>query len=202
MKLTERDVEILRFINEFGFCEITHLERKFRLKKSRCYQVVQRLIKANLLKHARIFHGRNGVFYVTKQGANFTDLPILKNIPKDNYDHQLTVLNLYLKLSERLLDATWLSERRIRREKSLYCVGREIKHLCDGILVFPDDKKVAIEVELTMKSKERLQDIILGYVLHKHIKEVWYFCSDETIERVSKAAGKWPHIQISSLAGL
>jgi len=97
-------------------------------------------------------------------------------------------------------NATWLSERFIRREKSTYSVGHKINHLCDGILIFPDDRQVAIEVELTMKTKERIKEIIMGYVLHSRIKEVWYYCSPETINRVRRAADKWGHVKVYGLS--
>lgn len=199
MKFTKRDIEILKFINEFGFCEISQIEQKFRLKKPRCYQIMKRLVVADLVTHERIFHGKNGVFYLTKQGAACTDLPPIKNIPKDNYVHQLTIIEVYLKLIKQFPGAEWISERRITREKSVYSVGRKINHLADGVLIFPDDKQIAIEVELTMKTKRRLEDIILSYVLHKRIKEVWYYCSSDTIEQVRRAANRWDHVKIYGL---
>jgi len=199
MKLTDRDVEIIRFINEFGFCEITQLTRKFDLKKPRCYQIMERLVKANFVKHERIFYGKHGVFYLTNQGASFSNLPPIKNIPKDNYDHQLAIINVYFKMMQEFPNAEWLSERFVRKQKSLYSVGKKIKHLCDGVLVLSDDKQIAIEVELTMKSKERLNEIIRSYALHKHIKEVWYYCSPETLGRVQRAADKWEHVKVYGL---
>ena len=203
MQLTNRDIEILKFINEFGFCEIVQIEKKFGLKKPRCYQVMQRLIKANLVIHERVFHARNGVFYLTYQGATTcTDLPSIKNIPKDNYLHQLTIIEIYFQLMHLFPQATWISERRMWREKDVYSVSHRkgVEHLADGVLVFPDDKQVAIEVELSMKSRKRIEDIIVSYVLHRRLKEVWYFCSPEIIERVRKAAGKWDHVKIHGLS--
>jgi hypothetical protein len=110
----------------------------------------------------------------------------LKNIPKDNYIHQLAVIDVYFKLMEQYLGTKWLSERYIKREKYDYDVGQKIKHLCDGILVLPNDKQIAIEVELTMKTKERLQDIIIEYVLHRRLKEV---CTTAHPKRLSGCAG-------------
>jgi len=199
MKITARDIEILKFINEFGFCEIIHIERKFNLKKPRCYQILQRLTEANLIKHERVFHAKHGAFYLTRQGATYSNLPAIKNIPKDNYQHQLTVLDIYFQLTKQFANSSWLSERYIKREKSTYCVGKKIRHLCDGVLILPDDKQIAIEVELTMKTKERLEDIIFSYVLHKRIKEVWYYCSPEIIERVRRAADDWKHVKVYGL---
>jgi hypothetical protein len=203
MKLTQRDIEILRFIAEFGFCEIRHIEIKFGIKKSRCYQIMQRLTKADLVVHEKIFYAQSGVFYLSKLGASTcSDLPYLKNIPKDNYQHQLTIIDVYFKLMQLYPEASWISERRIYQEKSTYCTNyskKDVTHLADGVLMFPDDRHVAIEVELSMKTKKRIEDIIFSYALHNQLKEVWYFCSPAIINRVRRAAGDWTHIKVYAL---
>lgn len=55
MKLTDRDVDILRFINDFGFCEILQIEKRFGVKRPRSYQIMSRLVKAGLVKHDGLF---------------------------------------------------------------------------------------------------------------------------------------------------
>lgn len=80
-------------------------------------------------------------------------------------------------------------------------IGKRDKHLADGVLLLPDNKHVAIEVELTMKSKSRLKEIMLGYALHEHIKEVWYFCAPGIVEKVRKVAGDREYIKVFSLHG-
>ncbi|EKD71611.1 MAG: hypothetical protein ACD_46C00144G0001 [uncultured bacterium] len=198
MQITERDVEILKFINEFGFCEIKQIEKQFCIKKSRGYQIMKRLVIANLVTHQMIFHGAHGIFYLTKEGAQYTDLPQIKNIPKDNYEHQLAIIEIYFKLKEQYPEAEWIGERRIKREKYMKGLGKA-GHIADAMLVFPDSTEIAIEVELTMKSKKRLTDIFKNYVSCFDIKEVWYFCAPEIIGRVSKLAEKMPFIKIHSL---
>jgi hypothetical protein len=199
MQLTVRDIEILKFINEFGFCEMPQIEKRFSMKKPRCYQVMKRLIDGGFVAHQRVFHGRHGIFFLSRQGSTYTDWPPIRSIPKDNYIHQLTIIEVYFRLMQQHPDATWISERRINREKFRYTVGRRIDHLADGILVLPDDKEIAIEVELTMKSKKRLDDILWGYVLHKHIKEVWYYCSPDIVEKVIKVADNMGQVKIYAL---
>lgn len=46
-----------------------------------------------------------------------TDLPCIKNIPKDNYEHQLTIIDVHFQLTMQYPDASWISERRIKQEK-------------------------------------------------------------------------------------
>ena len=200
MKVTDRDREIMRFINEFGFCEIGQIGKKFNLKKQRSYQVMSRLVDADLVVHEMVFHGKHGVFYLTRRGAQYTDLPCIRNIPKDNYEHQLTIINVYFQLMMQYPKASWIGERRIKQEKFMKNgFGKKSDHLADGILVLSDEIQIAIEVELTMKSKKRLADIIRGYWRYHHIKEVWYFCSPDIFDRVKNIAERDVHVKVHCL---
>lgn len=199
MQLTVRDVEILRFINEFGFCEIKQIEKRFGVRKTRGYQIMKRLVDAKFVIHEIVFHGAHGIYYLTKKGADCTDLPPIKNIPKDNYEHQLAVIDIYFKLKEQHPTAEWIGERRIKRDKYIKGLGKR-GHIPDGMLLFPDDKEVAIEVELTMKSKRRLFEILGGYSGRFHINEVWYYCAPNIITRISKLAEKMPYIKFHNLS--
>jgi len=158
MQLTERDVKILQFINDFGFCEMPQIEKLFGLVKPRSYQIMQRLVAAGLVKHERVFHGRHGIYRLTKKGASHTDLPALARITLANYNHSLAVLDVYLYLQAKHPDAEWLSERHLIHEKYFDGVGKR-GHLPDGIMLMPgsDEKeqKIAIEVELRSKAKAR-----------------------------------------------
>lgn len=199
MKMTERDVQILKFINEFGFCEIKQIENKFKIKKVRGYQIMKRLVDAGLVTHEMVFYGAHGVFYLTKEGAECTDLPPIKNIPKDNYEHQLAVIDIYFKLKEQHPEAEWIGERRIKRDKYMKGLGKT-GHVADGMLIFPDGKEIAIEVELTMKSKRRLTDILKNYSGCFAIREVWYYCAPDIITRITKLAEDMSFIKIHSLS--
>lgn len=198
MQITNRDVEIIRFINEFGFCEIKQIEKKFSIGNSRCYQIMQRLKIAGLVKHERIFHGSHGIFYLTAQGAEFTDLPPIRNIPKDCYSHQLMIINIYFRLTKQYPEATWVSERQLRHEKLKNRATRR-NHVADGMLLFPDDKQIAIEVELTMKSKFRLERILNEYSSRMEINQIWYFCSPSVLPKVRKMTEKKSYIKTFSV---
>lgn len=198
MQTTRRDIEIMKFINEFGFCEIKQIEKQFNLKKSRSYQIMQRLATAKYVKHEMVFYGTHGIYYLTKEGADCTDLPKIKNIPKDNYEHQLAIIDVYFKLKKSYPQAEWIGERRIKRDKFMKGLGKT-GHVADGMLLFPDNTEIAIEVELSMKSKKRLAEIFKNYLRCFNIKEVWYFCAPNILERVAKLAERMPHIKVHCL---
>src|SRR6185437_4431525 len=129
--VTERDVQLLQFINEFGFCEMPYLQKRFGLKKTRSYQLVNRLMQKGLLQHERVFHERHGLYRLTKKGAAFTALTELAKVPVGNYEHQLKIIDVYLKLKKLYPDSTWISERQLEQEKFQKGLG-QYGHLADG----------------------------------------------------------------------
>jgi len=74
-------------------------------------------------------------------------------------------------------------------------------HIADGLLLFPDNKEIAIEVELTLKSKQRLLEIFRNYMTCFQIKEIWYYCSPNITDRLSKLAEKMPYFKFHHLEG-
>jgi len=182
MQLTARDITLLQFINDCGFCEMPQIEKVFGLTKRRSYQIMERLREAGLVKHERIFYGRHGIFRLTSKGASHTDLPVMARVTLGAYNHILAIVDVRVHLHARHADGDWLSERHLKHEKYFTGVGKS-GHLPDGVLIFKDDKgkekKVAIEVELRTKSKVRIQSILKWYSAQFEFAEVWYFCPDD-----------------------
>lgn len=198
VKLTERDLEILHFINQFGFCEMPHLDKRFAMRKPRNYQVINRLVKAGLMKHERVFYGRHGIYRLSPKGAKLTTLPPLARIPLANYTHDITLIEVYLQLCQHHPEAQWISERQLMQDKHADGVGKR-GHLPDGILMFPDGKQIAIEVELTLKGRQRLESILKGYSAAFAFKEVWYYCPEGVAAFIGAMAAKLPFIRIFNL---
>lgn len=201
MRITERDIEILKFINEFGFCEMPQLEKRFGLRTPRSYKVIQRLIKVGWVIHERILHNRPGVFYLTHRGAEQTDLPPIARVPIAVYKHQIMIIEAYFKLLQRFPEVHWISERRMKREKFQDGIGKH-GHVADGMLVFPDQKRIAIEIELSAKGKRRLTEIFRSYGTQYVIKEAWYFCAKNIVAEYSEIAANKSFIKIHKLEEL
>jgi len=198
VQLTTRDIAILEFINMFGFCETAQLNRRFELRCPRNYQVMNRLIKAGLVTHQRVFHDRPGIYRLTKRGAGFTDLPPLSRLRLGNYRHDVMVIDLYLALRQRYPEAQWVSERALMRDKHTPGVGQR-GHLPDGVLLLPEQKSIAVEIELSMKGKHRLERILKGYSAAFDYGAVWYYCSDAVAAYIASMAARMPFIKIHRL---
>ncbi len=129
---------------------------------------------------------------------------MIKKVYTGNYQHQLMVIEVYMQLAKRHPEATWISERELIRDKfkKFKMESGQRGHLADGILLFPDNKQFAIEVELTMKGSWRLDKIMTHYLTAWDFKEVWYFCAPNILRKMNKVVGEKTHIKVFSLAEL
>lgn len=198
MQLTDRDKSILSFINESGFCVMPQIQREFDLRFPRSYQVMKRLVDGGYLVHDQIFKHKHGIYYLTKKGAAHTSLPPLSQISLGGYKHQLIITNLRQQLCTQYPHSKWISERYLKQQKFYYGIGKT-GHIADGILIFPDGSKIAIEVELSMKGKRRIEKILSAYGGQLEIAEAWYFCADPVIRPLSSLATNKSYIKIHSL---
>ena len=60
-------------------------------------------------------------------------------------------------------------------------------HVPDGLLRIKGKMPIAIELELTAKSRARLEGIIDSY-LQSDLGEVWYFVTNDQVQRKLEAA--------------
>jgi predicted transcriptional regulator len=197
MQLTKRDREILGFINETGICVMPQIQREFNLKFPRSYQVMKRLIEGGYVLHDQIFRNQYGIYYLTSKGAENTTLPAISTVSLGGYKHQLLITDIRQKLCNKYPNTKWISERHLKQQKFYYGIGKT-GHVADGMLIFPD-KKIAIEVELSLKGKHRLESIFSAYGGQLDIEEAWYFCADQLIRPLTALSKNKSYIKIHSL---
>lgn len=198
MKITKRDIEIMKFINDCGFCITPHLARRFGIKNYRVYKLMKRLVEDGLVRQVQIFCGEPNIYYLTNRGGSFSDLPIISGINLGIYEHQVTLINVVIRLRELYPLSTLVSERQLKQENFFEGIGVR-GHVSDGVLIHAEDNQIAIEVELTMKSKGRLEKILRSYMAQSKLKEVWYFCAPNVIDPLTKVVAKKSFIKILSV---
>lgn len=196
-QITKRDIEMLNFINDFGFCEIIHICQAFGLSRLRAYQIIKRLVVLGLVLHQRIFYGKRGVYSLSKQGADQTGLSELKKIPLSHYDHYLKVIDVYFHLKKQYPDAHWISERHVLKKQFSRGLGQK-GHIEDGVLVL-NDQQIAIEVELSKKGSYRVEKIVKGYASRFEIQSVWYFCEDAVRPALDRLSEKYTYLKVHSI---
>lgn len=195
--LSELELETLHFIHDFGFCEIHHVKQRFNLGRSASYERMKILKRFGLVNHAMILHNRPGVFYLTPQAVRtiHADLPAITQIPRHNYFHHMEIINTYLNIRKVYPDITWITERKLIRESKEGMVGTKT-HLPDGVFILADGKRISVEVELNLKSRERLLTILTDYLVDKDVHEVWYFCTPKIKSVLQAMIVKLPKIKL------
>jgi hypothetical protein len=108
--------------------------------------------------------------------------------------HVAAVNDVRLHIERRSPGAEWICERVLARERS---AG---EHLPDG-LVLVDGQRVAIEVELTVKSRRRTTAILDE--LAGRFDAVVYYCAVAPHRQLSELAGTagWPKLGVRELPG-
>ena len=180
MKFTERDADMIRWINGHGFATIRQIARWMGSSYQAAQRRTQILAEADFLEYKWPFRGER-VYLPTKRAAarSGDELPPLSRISYGSYVHDLKVIDLALWLAADT-GGIFTSERRVRHERGLTGVGIS-GHVADGLLELGDDKPIAIELELSTKAKRRLAKIIRGYLSDLSVGEVWYFTGSDAI---------------------
>ena len=177
MALTERDVEMLKLIGVFGFMQISHIEKYFSLKRPRSYQVVKRLVDRKYIENKRILNCREGIYKLRKKGIELIgDVKKLRKVALGSFEHDLIVIDVFIRLKAQYPDYSFLTEKQIRSDKGVGVKG----HIPDLIFIDLNGKQYAIEIELNPKGKRRIETIIKHYKGAVEYKEIWYFCSPNT----------------------
>jgi hypothetical protein len=106
--------------------------------------------------------------------------------------HVAAVNEVRLHVRRRSVQAEWISERLLARERE------DTEHLCDG-LVLDGASRIAIEVELTVKSRKRVT-AILDELSDRH-DAVLYYCAPAPHRQLTQLAesGRWPKLGVREL---
>jgi len=197
----KRDEKILRWINGYGFANADQLMRYMDVQKSSCYARLKKLIEGGYLEHEYVLHGASGIYKCTKKGtiAASDHIPPAGDIRLGTFKHDLSLVDLGLKL-EAETGGSFIPQRQIRHDEGLSGVG-QLGHVADGYLNLEgEDKPIAIELELSVKSRARLNSIIEGYGGNLAVKEVWYYTNNASVKSaLQKAAHSYSFIKIFDL---
>jgi hypothetical protein len=106
--------------------------------------------------------------------------------------HVAAVNDVRLHVQARSPESEWLPERLLARDRQ---AG---EHLPDG-MVITDGRRVAIEVELTVKSQRRVTAILDALI--RRFDAVLYFCGPGPHRQLTQLAetGRWPALGVREL---
>jgi hypothetical protein len=175
MNLTPRDVEIIAWIGRAGGVLSMQLQVRppGRTQKA-VSQKLQRLRENGLLTHARPFGGNKHMYLATRKGLGVAGLDLLPTatVSLETAAHQVAATWLSLELeAEHGADAV-VYERELRASHDHWAVvgraararaGTPRRHYPDFAVETADGRRLAVEVELSIKAPARLDEIMRAY---------------------------------------
>ncbi len=178
-RITSRDMDMLEFILEMKFSTIEDIHSKFfRFTKlgeqSSCLrwarERVSNLVRSDFLKVVKDVCHRTlyvvttkGYLYLRNSRPETQYSKPLQSVDGRTYDHDQKVIQIRSALEDQNIVSEWISERQLSDfEEFRQHLPTEFRP--DAIYKSKDGKKVAFELEIARKSKDRYQQKIKKYI--------------------------------------
>jgi hypothetical protein len=154
----------------------------------------------------RVFYARQrGWLWLTPKGIKYANLSLRYYEPSPaSLAHLHAVNAIRLLLAHRRPADRWCSERELRAAQQH--TNERKRHLPDAELLTEKGPINAIEVELTVKSDKRLQEILVDLASNRRYSTIWYFAPDAVAQAVRRAIATLPaerraHFRLYDLEG-
>jgi len=200
MVFTERDRELLGLVYRLGFCLGRHIKELVNFSSYRvCDRRLAVLITAGYLTRKKYLYGVPYLYTVTHKGRILIGANKRENkIRLEQINHDIYVIDvlIYFRDKYALHLNDFVTERELHIEDGFG--GR--KHHPDFVFV-SGGKAVAVEVELTAKSKVRLEKNIRDNYL-KYDYQIWLTDNKKVHTLINKIAEQYNNIEVMHLEGV
>jgi hypothetical protein len=215
--LTERDMTIAEWIGRQGAVRAEHVMTRFSIGRTATYRRLHELVEFGLVRRHRVLYNDGGLLTATAEGLRCAGLDRLgpARISLVLVPHMIASGALAAELEPRLDGQTLLSDREHRVAENAagepiasaivgrQTDGREGLHRPDFALIAEDGQHVtAIEVELTLKNRTRLERILRGYLRNQKVSAVRYHAAEpvaDAVRRAARAVGADPILEVAAL---
>ena len=189
MILTVRDRELLEQLNNYELLSTVMIESLIfkGIKKTTILRRLRILEKEKLIKRTQSTTSQIYLWSITDLGAQTIGHDSNKNSwNKNTLDHDLKLIEVRMKLENIGLVKSWTTEQKIKSlvYKSNSRLEAKKKLIPDGVFITSlenQNKSVAIELELTLKDKKRIKEVIKNYLAKKDLSFVWYISPQKNI---------------------
>jgi hypothetical protein len=194
--LRRRDLELLAWLGEQYAARVDQLETLLDCGPRTVQRVIARLRGSGLVTTRRLLVGEPAWVLPTSTGLRAAGAGFGAWQPRIGLlAHVAAVNDVRLHVQGRSPESEWVPERLLARER------KAGEHLPDGVVI-TGGRRVAIEVELTVKSQRRVT-AILGE-LSRRFDAVLYFCAPGPHRQLTQLAetGRWGKLGVRELPGL
>jgi hypothetical protein len=193
-RLTARDLRLLEFIASHRFVLAAHVTQWLGADRAVAYRRLGGLTDLGLLSYFRAFDDQPGAFTVTPPGLKLIQsrlsAPVI-DLGCFRHDAALVWLALAIQATtaaELVTERQMRSSDRDERQEPFFLAlhqlgpgGRPRRHYPDLVLSDPAGRRRAVELELTQKSRSRLELILIAYAAHPQIQVVTYITDTPAI---------------------
>ncbi len=195
MNITNRDIQLLLWINGFGFVFVLQIAKWMGTDFSTAARRVRLLIKAGLLRRIKQKGLSGNPVVVTPAGTEVAgdDLPPLKGIRPGEYRHDAYLVDVGRGLAAIFPGSRFEPGRRVQQ-----ALGRgHGRHLPDAYLYRENGERIIIELELALKSRHRIASILAQHTADLEATEIWYLTDSEAIARaIKRASAGLDHVKV------
>jgi hypothetical protein len=163
VRCSVRDIELLRVVGEQYAVTLPQLSRMMGASEHAARWLRSRWERAGWAKGRALLVGEPVFVWVTRRGTSLAGIDYAVWRPNPGMlAHIAAVTDVRLHVLDGHPDATWVCERELHRELVGTPGGRQ-RHRPDGLVVI-DGREVAVEVELTLKRRARIEQIMTELV--------------------------------------
>jgi hypothetical protein len=188
--LRRRDLEVLAWLGEQYAARVDQLEILLGCGPRTVQRVLARLHANGLIQSRRLLVGEPAWVLPTRAGLRACGSSFGVWQPRIGLlSHVAAVNDVRLHIQGRSPESEWVPERVLARDRQ---AG---EHLPDAVVQI-DARRVAIEVELTVKSQRRISAILEE--LTRRFDATVYFCSPAPHRQLTALAGtgRWPTLGV------
>jgi hypothetical protein len=191
--LRRRDIDVLCWLGEQYGARVDQLEILMGCGPRTVQRVTGRLRAAGLVTTRRLLVGDPAWVIPTSAGLRAAGQHFHTWEPRVGLlAHVAAVNDVRMHVQARSPESEWIPERLLARDRQAGA------HLPDGVVI-TDGRRVAIEVELTVKSQRRVTAILDE--LTARFDAVLYFCAPGPHRQLTQLAetGRWPALGVREL---
>jgi hypothetical protein len=205
MRLTLRDQNLFRHLSDYGMLTTKQINAMVfnGIATTTVLRRLRILEQQNLIKRMLGLNSGEPLWIITDKALEyFSGGDYYKRYWNKNLlEHDFKLLCLRLHLERSGVAKSWEPEHKIR-----YLIFQKFrleeakkKLIPDGIMIIEQNEKkqaVAIELELTLKNKERLKEVLKRYLDKKELHMLWYVCGNKMVANAIQNV--WKTIKCSS----
>jgi hypothetical protein len=193
VRASDRDLQLLSLVGEQYAVTLPQIARLIGRSVPTARSLRDRWKRAGWIQSGQLSVLAPSFVWLTGRGAAGIDSPFRTWRPNHGLAlHIEAVTDVRLLLEHELRLGEWECERAVAQQ---FAKGRDHRrHLPDAVL-HPDANRIAIEVELTLKSRSRLGAILDELSLD--YDQVWYFAPERLGPALSELAAAAPFGNVS-----